>query len=72
MRPPYDVRPLKTIIFLNKKAPEGANSNNGPRNGIVLLCGIKRQLDTNDVDKKVSHQCLYYFSSPRGIKFYNQ
>ena len=33
---------------------------------------IKRQLDTNDVDKKVYHQCLYYFSSPRGIKFYNQ
>ena len=63
---------LKTLIIPNKKRPEGANSNYGPRNGVVLLGGIKRQLDTNDADKKVYHQCLYYFSSPRGIKFCNQ
>lgn len=30
------------------------------------------KLDTNDADKKVYHQNLYYFSFPRGLKFYNQ
>lgn len=28
--------------------------------------------ETNDADKKVYHQSLYYFSFPRGLKFYNQ
>ena len=30
------------------------------------------KLDTNDADKKVYHQSLYYFSFPRELMFYNQ